>query len=145
MPFYCAQAVAFACLLAISATRGVFAEPTEPVKVSSIRAQRPTSQTLSVGIDWEQFLGYEMNSWLLFCLMVQEAYFEIMINKEPVGYLNFNLRPDVVPKTVKNFVGKKSSQCNVFYFYSSRTCGVSIGLLYLTVQICSCTYIRVSI
>lgn len=33
-----------------------------------------------------------------------EAYFEIAINGESVGYVNFVLRPDVVPKTVKNFV-----------------------------------------
>lgn len=31
---------------------------------------------------------------------------EIAINDESIGFLNFNLRPDVVPKTVKNFVGK---------------------------------------
>ncbi|CDJ50483.1 18 kDa cyclophilin, putative [Eimeria brunetti] len=35
---------------------------------------------------------------------VKEAYMEISINGASVGFLNFNLRPDVVPKTVKNFV-----------------------------------------
>ncbi|CDJ35840.1 LOW QUALITY PROTEIN: 18 kDa cyclophilin, putative [Eimeria mitis] len=35
---------------------------------------------------------------------VKEAYMEIAINGEAIGFLNFKLRPDVVPKTVKNFV-----------------------------------------
>ncbi|CDJ59620.1 18 kDa cyclophilin, putative [Eimeria maxima] len=35
---------------------------------------------------------------------VKEAHMEIAINDESIGFLNFNLRPDVVPKTVKNFV-----------------------------------------
>lgn len=30
---------------------------------------------------------------------------EISIGGESIGFLNFSLRPDVVPKTVKNFVG----------------------------------------
>ncbi|CDI83305.1 18 kDa cyclophilin, putative [Eimeria acervulina] len=35
---------------------------------------------------------------------LQEAHMEISIGGESIGFLNFSLRPDVVPKTVKNFV-----------------------------------------
>ncbi|CDJ63043.1 18 kDa cyclophilin, putative [Eimeria necatrix] len=46
---------------------------------------------------------------------VKEAFLEIAINGEPIGFLNFNLRPDVVPKTVQNFVGLLPRYVGTFF------------------------------
>ncbi|CDI75274.1 18 kDa cyclophilin, putative [Eimeria praecox] len=78
--------VFLAAFLAVTAILGAAADPVKPVFLAAFLA---VTAILGAAAD-----------------PVKEAYMEIAINDQPVGYLNFELRPDIVPLTVKNFVGK---------------------------------------